>query len=183
MLEGCMEIFKTEKAINSVLYIAKNLKRKDFHKIFKILYFSDRNHLSKYTRTITGDTYIAMKDGPVPSNIYDIFKAMRGDGFFAKNVEQFKEYFKVVNHNFIEPLKEADLDYLSQSDKEELDNSLKLYGDLSWDEIREKSHDYAWRNTAPDYPITIDNLLLEQGEEQEYITFVKQQTLLQNTII
>ena len=34
------------------------------HKICKILYFADREHLSKYGRSITGDVYIAMTYGP-----------------------------------------------------------------------------------------------------------------------
>lgn len=180
----CKEIklkFNVEKAIQCVLYVAKRLKRKDFHKIFKILYFADREHFSKYSRSITEDTYIAMDDGPVPSNLYDIFKAMRGDGFFAKNVQQFTPYFKVVDYYFIEPLKEADLDCLSQSDIEELDDSLKKYGDLSYGEIREKSHDYAWHHTAQGYPISIENILLEAGERADYINFVKEQILLNNT--
>ena len=101
--------FNLSKSIQAVLYVSNRLQRKDFHKIFKILYFSDRNHMAKYSRSITGDTYIAMNDGPVPSNIYDIFKSVRGDGFFANKSAQFSEYFNVVNWNFINPLKDADL--------------------------------------------------------------------------
>jgi uncharacterized phage-associated protein len=67
------EDFDNERAINAVLYIAEKLDRKIFHKIFKILYFSDIEHLVKYGRTITGDVYIRMLDGPVPSALYDIF--------------------------------------------------------------------------------------------------------------
>ena len=181
-MEYIKQKFDVEKAIQSVLYIANRLQRKDFHKIFKILYFSDRNHLAKYTRSITGDTYIAMKDGPAPSNIYDIFKAMRGDGFFADSVKQFTEDFQVVNYNFIKPLKDADLDYLSISDVEEIDDSLNKYGNLTWDEVREKSHDYAWRNTAQGHPISIKNMLLEKGENSDYIDFVEEQIILHNYI-
>ena len=67
-------IFNFEKTINSALYIAERIKIKDFHRVFKILYFADREHLSKYGRPITGDTYIKMSDGPVPTKLYDIFK-------------------------------------------------------------------------------------------------------------
>ena len=59
--------FNEEKTINVVLYIAERLQRRDFHKIFKILYFSDREFLNQYGVTITGDTYIAMEAGPVES--------------------------------------------------------------------------------------------------------------------
>lgn len=170
--------FNLSKSIQAVLYVSNRLQRKDFHKIFKILYFSDRNHMAKYSRSITGDTYIAMNDGPVPSNIYDIFKSVRGDGFFANKSAQFSEYFNVVNWNFINPLKDADLAKLSLSDIEEINDSLEKYGNLTWDEVREKSHDYAWRNTPRDYPISVENMLLETGETPDYISFVNEMVAL-----
>jgi len=38
-------IFNFEKTIHAALYVAEKIKIKDFHKIFKILYFADREHL------------------------------------------------------------------------------------------------------------------------------------------
>ena len=49
-------VFNSEKSLQAVLYIANRVERKDFHKIFKVLYFADREHLIKYGRPITGDT-------------------------------------------------------------------------------------------------------------------------------
>lgn len=170
--------FNLEKSLQVILYVANRLKRKDFHKIFKVIYFADRNHLSEYGRSITGDTYIAMNDGPVPSNIYDIFKALRGDGFFAEKGKDFSNYFIVTNWSIIEPVRKENLDVLSESDVEKLNESLSQYGSLSWDEIREKSHDYAWRNTVKGCPISIKNILLENGESNDYISFVEEMTAL-----
>ena len=99
-------VFDLQKSIQAILYVANRLNRKDFHKIFKILYFADRNHLSDYGRTITGDFYVAMDDGPVPSKIYDIFKIVRGDGLFsAEKKSEFDSYFNVQNWMFIVPKK------------------------------------------------------------------------------
>ena len=170
------EDFKVEKAINAVLYISRKLKRNDFHKIFKILYFADRNHISDYGRSITGDTYIAMNDGPVPSNLYDIFKSVRGDGFFKDN-NNFSQSFIIVNWDLIQPIAEPNLKKLSKTDIEFLDNSLVEYGDLSWDEVREKSHDYAWRNTVKNAPISLENLVLETGNDESYVEYLKEQML------
>lgn len=170
--------FNLEKSLQVVLYIANRIKRRDFHKIFKLIYFADRNHLSDYGRSITGDTYIAMTDGPVPSKIYDIFKALRGDGLFADKGADFSSYFVVTNWSLIEPVGKENLSLLSESDIEKLDESIALYGSLSWDEIREKSHDFAWRNTAKDCPISLENILLENGEEDNYIAFVKEMAVL-----
>ena len=48
-------VFDIDKAINVVLYVANRLPRKDFHKIFKVIYFADKAHLSEWGRTISGD--------------------------------------------------------------------------------------------------------------------------------
>ena len=169
--------FNESKAIHTVLYVAERLKRKDFHKVFKILYFSDREHLNTYGRTITGDTYIAMTDGPVPSNLYDIFKSVRGDGYYKDN-GKFSQYFLIEDWDLIKTKVKPDLTELSQTDLTCIDSNLKIYGDMSWDEIREKSHDYAWRNTIQNRPIDFADIIREVGGEDDYIKYVKEQSLL-----
>ena len=106
-------VFNFDKAINAVLYIVKHLKRADFHKVFKILYFSDRNMLSMSGMMITGDTYIAMNDGPVPSNMYDILKSVRGDGYF-KDLANLAAYVAVENWDIVVAKKEPDMGKLSR---------------------------------------------------------------------
>ena len=165
------------KTINAVLYITERLKRKDFHKIFKLLYFSDREHLYLYGRSITGDTYIAMADGPVPSNLYDIFKSVRGDIYYKDN-GKFSQYFSVVGWDLIKSNVKPDLRELSKTDLICIDHSLRIYGDLSWDEIREKSHDYAWRNTIQNREIDFSNIIREIGGDDDYIDYIKEQSLL-----
>jgi len=176
-------VFNLDKSLQVVLYIANKLQRKDFHKIFKLIYFADREHLSKYGRPITGDTYIAMKDGPVPSKLDDIFKAVRGDSFFSFNAAEYAQLFSVNDWYFIIPKTEANLDYLSQSDVEELNNSLDKYGSMSWDEIREKSHDFAWRATPSNRQISVDNILRETGEDEDYIKYVTEYIALQKSCL
>jgi len=171
--------FNETKTVNAVLFIADKLKRKDFHKIFKILYFSDRDHLNKYGRTITGDRYIAMSDGPVPSNLYDIFKSVRGDGFYKDN-GKFGQYFSVVDWDLLKPNQLPDLSELSKTDVEIIDNTLNLYGNLSWDEVKEKSHDYAWKTTSLNREIDFANIIREAGGDDDYIEYVREQTLLAN---
>lgn len=169
--------FNEQKTVNAVLYIISKLKRKDFHKIFKILYFADREHIAKYARPITGDTYIAMGDGPVPSKLYDILKSVRGDSYF-KDDGKFSKLFKIVNWDLVKPLQKPNLDALSKTDIEHLDNALELYGNMSWDEVREKSHDYAWRNTIKNTPISLENIVRETGSDTEYLNYIKEQNQL-----
>ena len=158
--------FDKSKSLNALLYVANRLQRKDFHKIFKILYFADRQHLAMWGRPVTGDTYIAMDAGPVPSRIYDMLKIVRGDSYFS-DPEYFGSLFRVDNWMYVTPLQDADLDKLSQTEKEALDESINRYGMLSYDEIRDKSHDVAWRSTARDFSISWDDIAREAGLDTE----------------
>ena len=126
--------FNEEKTLNVILYIAEKLKRRDFHKIFKILYFSDREFLNQYGVTITGDTYIAMDAGPVPTKTYDMFKIVRGDSYI-QDTKNLGRYFAVSNWMFILPLQKANLDNIASAEKDIIDAMISRYGDMSYDEI------------------------------------------------
>lgn len=164
-------IFDKDVAINAILYVAERIgSKKDMHKIFKTLYFADKYHLSKYGRTITGDNYIAMEHGPVPSKIDDIFKAVRGDSYFSAG--ELSKYFHFVNRFIIEPDMSADMDYLSESDVECLDDAINLCKDKSFSELVDISHDYAWNETQKNRQISVGNILRECGESEDYIDYI-----------
>jgi uncharacterized phage-associated protein len=161
----CIFKFDPDKALNSILWVANRLPRKDFHRIFKVLYFADKYHLQHYGRLICGDTYIAMKDGPVPSAIYDIFKAVRGEGN-SPYVEEAEKAFSVRNRYFVEPKRKADPNTLSESDRESLDWAIKKYGRKSFGQLKEESHDKAWEKADQDGDIDVLDIarMLEDGE-------------------
>lgn len=157
--------FDKEKSLNALLYVANRVQRKDFHKIFKIIYFADRQHLADWGRPITGDTYIAMESGPVPSRLYDMLKIVRGDSYLP-DMEGLGKYFQVENWMYVHPLQDADLNKLSASEQEAMSEAIEKYATLSYDEIKEKSHDVAWRCTARDFSISWDNIAREAGLDE-----------------
>jgi uncharacterized phage-associated protein len=176
-----MNGFRKEIAIEAILYIANRIERGDIHKICKILYYADQQHLSKYGRSITGDTYIAMNYGPVPSNVEDIFKAVRGDSVFSPYVENIKnDSFDFFNKFILRPKREADLDYLSESDTECLDTAIAKCKDLSFQQLTELSHDLAWNNTQRDRAISVKDILREQGDDEEYAEFIARKLEMEN---
>ena len=157
--------FDKEKSLNALLYVANRVQRKDFHKIFKIIYFADRQHLADWGRPITGDTYIAMEAGPVPSRLYDMLKIVRGDSYLP-DMEGLGKYFQVENWMYVRPLQDADLNKLSANEQEAMSEAIEKYAALSYDEIKEKSHDVAWRSTARDFLISWDNIAREAGLDE-----------------
>jgi uncharacterized phage-associated protein len=170
-------LFKRDTAIQAVLYILKKLNGVcDIHKCHKILYFADNEHLSKYGRTITGDSYVRMDFGPVPTCVYDLFKAVRGDSYFSAQVDDIRQnYFHFINNKDIVSNREPDTDYLSQSDIEMLDKYIDKLKDMDFNEISNLSHGYAWSNTAKNSEITVRDRLTELGDSDEYISFIEEQ--------
>ena len=176
--------FDKDVAIQAILYVAGRIgQRKDMHKIFKVLYFADRMHISKYGRSITGDTYIAMAYGPVPSNIDDIFKAVRGDSYFSDCADEFRRSFRFENKYIIKPLRDADMDYLSESDTECLDHAISLCRDKSFDELVSMSHDLAWNNTNLNRAISVKDIIREAGDDEEYAEYISHKLELKRAFL
>lgn len=165
--------FDKEKTLNALLFVANRVQRKDFHKIFKIIYFADRQHLADWGRPITGDTYIAMEAGPVPSRLYDMLKIVRGDSYLP-DAEGLGKYFQVENWMYVCPLQDADLNKLSANEQEAMSEAIEKYAGLSYDEFKEKSHDVAWRSTARDFSISWENIAREAGLDSEELKCVNE---------
>lgn len=177
------QTFQYEAALNALLFALSGLGGKsDMHKLCKILYFADQRHLSLYGRSITGDTYIAMQYGPVPSNVDDILKAVRGDSFFSGYVDELKDKLTFDNRYMIRALSEPDLDELSKTDTECLSYAVELCRDKSFGELTELSHGLAWSNTARDRSISVKDILREAGDEEEYVEFIAGKIRLQSSL-
>ena len=176
-----LNLFRVESTINSVLYIIKQYwGEADMHRIFKTLYFSDQSHLSKYGRTITGDVYIAMNYGPVPSKTNDIFKAVRGDSFFPAG--ELAQYFHFVNRYIVKEDAQPDMDWLSKSDIECLDYAIEKCRGKNFEELTSMSHGLAWSSTQKDRSISFKDILREVGESEEYVDYIDSKLKLESSI-
>ncbi len=67
-----------------------------------MMYFADRLHLERYGRFICGDSYVAMKNGPVPSFTYDILKARRFKQRHLPNYQKIKSAFEVDDYKVLQ---------------------------------------------------------------------------------
>lgn len=150
--------FDPEKALNLVLYVAGSVPEATFHTISKVIYFADKLHLQRYGRLICGDSYVAMKHGPVPSEIYDMMKDVRGDGF-SEHWQVAREAFQVKGKATVVPTKAPDLEIFSESDLECLRESIQTYGQLDFARLTELSHDAAWNATDDNDIIDLEQII------------------------
>lgn len=161
--------FEPEKALEAILYIARRLRHPTLHTISKVLYFADQKHLRDYGRLICGDNYVAMKHGPVPSGVYDILKAVRGDGARYAGLESavLARALAVDRGHHVTPLRDPDTAALSESDRGAMDWAIQEYGHLSFRELAERSHDPAWSSADENDIIELAAIVNQQPNAAE----------------
>jgi len=153
-----------DKAVNSLLFVVHKLIKADKHKTYKILYFADQKHLVKYGRPIMGDTYFKLEFGPVPSFVKNIVD---------ENIHGLEEVVAVYHQYYIKALKEPDLDLLSESDIECLNEAIIENKDLDFDALTKKSHDYAYENAS--WPLDYIDIAKTITDDPALLNFVSQQ--------
>lgn len=155
-----------DKAIEVMVYFAKNAPIPDIYHLAKVSYFADLLHLERYGRPICGDEYVKMDNGPVPSAIYSLFKSVRDF-----NHRILLKAFEVEENNLIAK-RDADLDYFSPSDIECLDESIALHGEKSFGQLKDESHDEAWHSAEDNRTINYSamiNMLPNAKRLTEYL--------------
>ena len=172
--------FDSEKAIEAIKLILANIDgAADFHKIFKILYFTDMAHVAKYGRPVFGDKYIAMRNGPVPSIIYDSLKDLRRG---MCQTPGFVESFDTRNYVVVSKNKSIDVDVFSEAELEELTNSISENKNLSFEILTRKSHGFAYNNATYDNSIPIYAIAEEGGAKKEMINYINHQLEIESII-
>jgi uncharacterized phage-associated protein len=175
--------FDENKALAAILLVIRQLqakapeKRADLYKLLKVLYFADRKHLSKYNRTIAGDHYVAMADGPVPSRVYDMLKSIRGDGDYLSKSKAFAiklaDSIEFDTHKTIVPRSNPDLDELSETDVECLTEAIEEYKNFSFPQLKRASHDAAYDKADEDNCIAFEDIAAAGGADSRKIGFVQ----------
>jgi len=136
--------FQPEKVIASIGYLVQQTGA-DLYSVMKMIYLADKAHLSRYGRTITGDMYTAMSKGPVPERAYNLCKYVRGDRERFDPMPDAKHYLDLVDNNF-DLLVAPDLEELSESDVEALNEVAAIHRRGGWKAVFDASHDAAWRD-------------------------------------
>lgn len=165
------------KTIEVVVWLANMRPGIDIYHVAKVLFYADKKHINKYGRPITGDTYIRMPYGPVPSGVRDI--VTENSWLSPDQLAQIKNSLiidKNDNHYKLAAVRKPNMMYFSKSDIACLEDSLNKYGDMPFDELYQTTHaEKCYYETDPnekiDCALLIDddnpfrNEILENMEE------------------
>ena len=135
-----------QKIIETLLWIVNKRPGIDLYHVLKIIFAADCYHLSKYGRPVTGDFYVAVKHGTMPSIAKDIIDkdpwTMREYGIDSPVVTR-------EDHDLY-PTRDFDRLKFSKSDLEALEFGFNEYADIpTFSGVREKNHKHqAWIRAA-----------------------------------
>jgi len=148
----------SEKSQQSLLYIASKLtESRNMYKVLKVIYFADIKHLFKYGRLISKEDYVAMQHGPVPNRAYNMVKNVRS----RNSLEEYgidSVLFTVGSDDTIVPLTQPNLSCFSKSDLECLDMAIEECRPLSFTQLKNKSHDEAYKKADYNDFISIESI-------------------------
>ena len=120
-----MKTIEQIKKIESVvLYVLRNFPEGvDYIKLFKIIYFAQKEYLVNYGKVLCPDTFKARKFGPVPALSDKVIKLVELED---EDIDQYPDLMRFRNSIRVTDQKvfgiaEPDMDYLSQKECEYLD--------------------------------------------------------------
>ncbi|MFC7048560.1 Panacea domain-containing protein [Emcibacter nanhaiensis] len=165
--------FNWEKSIQAIDYLASLKPGITQYYIGKIIFFADREHLLDYGRPITGDRFVAMEHGPVPSTILDLLKT--DSGYPDEIVEELHDRIAIEpegNKLHVYTKGEDKFYSLSGSDKEYLAEALEKYGSMSFAELKRLSHEdpayeSAWEKPGANNEMDIELWFAELADPEK----------------
>lgn len=163
--------FKIDKALEAILFIVEKTNSPTFHQVSKIMYFADRAHLENYGRFISGDSYVAMKHGPVPSQTYNLLKSGKGLNTPIPNdvASMIHRALEIFGDYHVKGRREANLDKLSDSDIECLRQAVEQYGHLDFNTLTELSHDDTWNSSGENDFIELEDFIKTFDDSQSVL--------------
>jgi uncharacterized phage-associated protein len=132
--------FNKQKAIEAILWLLQTKKINQIYHVIKAIFYADKYHLNKYYRPIIGDTYVAMKYGPVADKTYSLLQiaGLKKDILVRDGFEKSLPFSR--SGRIIEAKRKSNTDILSESDIEALEFGLKQVAGKSFQAIKNDTH-------------------------------------------
>jgi uncharacterized phage-associated protein len=184
--------FDFPRALAAITYIAsKNIPDLTIYKLLKLIFLADKYHLIRHGRPITGDRYAALKDGPVPSHIYDVFKRqVVKENPWSDQARKFLEYLTVERSGKRAVFKARapfNRDELSKSDIAALDKVIESFANFDYDSFWNFTHEMeaykkGWNSRSffkMSVPMKFEDFFAEGlfGEDETFLAETKSEVI------
>jgi uncharacterized phage-associated protein len=160
--------FSTKKMIQAAAILLRQARdRMEYLRLLKLLYIADREHLRAFHRPIIGTRLVAMKNGPLHSEVYDLIKGEHiGEPLWSEYIR--RDGYEVAL------LKDPGVSELSAAEVRTLAATSERHLDLSEFDLVEVTHGFSeWKENYPNVAestsrtIPFDSLLAAVGLQGE----------------
>lgn len=178
------------RKIESVLlYVAQKFPQGvDYIKLFKIIYFAQKDYLVHYGKVLCPDTFKARTYGPVPALSDKVIKLVELKDCDIDEYPDLKEFANAiaVDNQLVFAKKQPDMDYLSVKECENLDKWYEYCKDKdSIDELSPESHDQAYLDAYARYlrdpqqgSLTLMEIARAGGASEKMVAYIRDKELL-----
>ena len=170
-----------------VLYVLNKFEGgTDYIKLFKIIYFAQRDFLSTYGREIVPETFKARRFGPVPTLTNKVIKRVEDSSDDTCPDLQHFEKSIVIDNQIVKAVRTPYIDYISSKERKCLDKWFEVCKDKDSKELSTLSHDNAYRTvsermkTDPQQDvITRIDIAKAGGASEKIIDYIRENELIE----
>jgi len=161
-----------EKLVQAVSYLLKKNKyRLNYTKLIKILYLADRASLDRINRSMTGDTYAALPNGPILNELYSL---IRGKSRNREHQCFWDGRFSTDGYDLVSLSDKIPEGKLSRFEKKVLDQLDTQFHATSYDRVIDYVHNPKncpeWRDPGTtSIPISLSDILSSLGRSSDEI--------------
>ncbi len=160
----------------------------DYIKLFKILYFAQKEYLVNYGKVLYPDTFKARTFGPIPAlsdKVIKLVELQDEDINQYPDLTEFAQSIRIDNQLVI-AIQQPNMDYLSKKECECLDKWYEYCKNKdSIDELSPESHDEAYNKAWERYQLdpqqgslTLIEIARAGGASEKMVSYIREKELL-----
>lgn len=162
-------MFRIEKLVQVAGHLLKlNNFKMNYLKVIKILYLADRESINRTGQSITGDSFVSMKNGPVLNKLYELIK----NKYNSHKMQDFwNTRFSTDGYDLIANFDRIPDGLLSSFEKKTIEGLSEQFKDTAFGDMIKYVHEICpeWEETDTSIPISIEHILECLGRTPEEI--------------
>ena len=182
-------IDQVRKIESVVLYVLRKFPEGvDYIKLFKIVYFAQKEYLANYGKVLCPDTFKARTFGPVPALSDKVIKLVEQEERDMDSYPDLKDFYNsiCVKDKKVYALTEPDMDYLSRKERECLDKWYEYCKSKdSKKELSPESHNKAYTKAYAEYKddpqlgmLTNIEIAKAGGASEKMVAYIREKEMM-----
>lgn len=162
-----------------MLYVLSKTGDIGYFRLMKTIFCADRQNLLRWGDQVTDLDYYARKHGPVPSIVYDGLVAI-----YHGEQSVFSDIVTVKGNFLVHPMREPNMDYLSETDRESIDKAISELDGKNRTQIEDYLHECVYKRilgTKGQHYSAVD-IAMSANASERVIANIQEEELLRQAL-